>query len=315
MNNTGVRDMIFKNRLHLITGKGGVGKSVISIALSLLLRKTGKRVLFVQMSPVEESRAEQKDVFVKIKNKLPEMDYIYIEPGSALEEYGLMILKFKRLYKMVFEDRWVKSSIRAMPSLSFLLLIGKLWYYCTLKKKSSNFLYDYVVVDAPSTGMAISMFNLPHIINDAAPSGPLRDRAIDIENMLKNKKMTSVHIVTTCEETPVNEAIELYNTISKKLSMQFGIFFVNSYNSPDRGDEEYILASKDKIPELLFNCIMKRIEENRFKDIEYQRLVTNIPDIDRRFITIPPFYDIFQTDRLIREIMICMERGIERQSI
>lgn len=304
-------EILLRQRLHLITGKGGVGKSVISISLAIFLKKTGKKVLFVQMNPIETDSDARTELFSKIKKDLPPIDYIYIEPRSALEEYGMMVLKFKRLYQMIFEDKIVKSSIKAIPSLYFLLLIGKLWYYCTLKDRSGKFVYDYIVVDAPSTGMAISMLNLPHIINDAAPSGPLRDRAMDIEYMLTNKDMTAVHIVTNCEETPVNEAIELYNVISRRLSIRFGILFVNQFEDISEEELMYISSNLDKIPEMLRNCIVRRIENNRLKYAEYIRLLANIAEKDKRVVDIPLFDGNFDVLCVINNIVSHLERRIE----
>ncbi len=306
-----IKDFIYGPRLHLITGKGGVGKSVISIALALYLKKTRKRVLFAQMSPIEMEQDKGSEFFIRIRDNLPAIDYIYIEPKSALEEYGLMILKLKSVYKLVFEDKMVRSSIKAMPSLSFLLLIGKLWYYCTSKDKTGNYIYDYIVVDAPSTGMAISMLNLPHIINDAAPSGPLRDRAIDIEKMLTDRDMTTVHIVTTCEETPVNEALEIYNTIHRRLSIKFGIFFVNQYEQIVNEELDYMSQNLSFIPDMFRDCINKKILENRYKDEEFKRLLKNIPESDRRVIAIPTLENNFNTVSLIKDIAAHLERAIE----
>lgn len=310
MINGRMKEPFFQERLHLVTGKGGVGKTVISIALALLFKRKGKRVLFVQMSPIEGDSNAKSNLFFRIKENLPPLDYIYIEPRSALEEYGLMILKFKRLYNLIFEDKMVKSSLRAMPSLSFLLLIGKLWYYCTLKDKDGRFIYDFVVVDAPSTGMAISMLNLPHIINSAAPPGPLRDRALDIEKMLTDKKATAVHIVSTCEETPVNEAIEIYKVLSERLSIKFGALFVNQFENISEDDIEYVESNIHTLPESLRNCIIRKSMEIRLKRGEYKRLVSNISD-DGKIIILPYLENRFSILDVIRDISLHLERLIE----
>ena len=310
---TQIKNLLYNKRLHLITGKGGVGKSVISLSLALTLKRRKKRVLFAQMSPVESDRVANIEAFEQFRHQLPYLDYIYIEPGSALEEYAMMILKFKRLYRLIFEDRMVRSSIRAMPSLSFLLLIGKLWYYCTKKKSNGDYVYDYVVVDAPSTGMAISMLNLPHIINDAAPPGLLRDRALDIERMLTDSETTSVHIATTCEETPVNEAIQLYEFIGKRLSIQMGLFFVNQYEYFSSSDRDYIEANRAKLPEFIHNCIIKRMREIEYKYREYERLVSHISQQDRRIINIPLFENRFDTYSIVKDISRYMEGFVEQR--
>lgn len=310
---TQIKNLLYNKRLHLITGKGGVGKSVISLSLALTLKRRKKRVLFAQMSPVESDRVANIEAFEQFRHQLPDLDYIYIEPGSALEEYAMMILKFKRLYRLIFEDRMVRSSIRAMPSLSFLLLIGKLWYYCTKKKSNGDYVYDYVVVDAPSTGMAISMLNLPHIINDAAPPGLLRDRALDIERMLTDSETTSVHIATTCEETPVNEATQLYEFIGKRLSIQMGLFFVNQYEYFSSSDRDYIEANRAKLPEFIHNCIIKRMREIEYKYREYERLVSHISPQDRRIINIPLFENRFDTYSIVKDISRYMEGFVEQR--
>jgi anion-transporting ArsA/GET3 family ATPase len=50
-------DSLLSRRLVVLTGKGGVGKSVVGAALALAARDRGKRVLLVEVAaPLEASR-------------------------------------------------------------------------------------------------------------------------------------------------------------------------------------------------------------------------------------------------------------------
>ena len=52
-----VLDELLRRRLVFLSGKGGVGKSTVGLALALAARERGKRVLLVEIdAPLEAAR-------------------------------------------------------------------------------------------------------------------------------------------------------------------------------------------------------------------------------------------------------------------
>jgi anion-transporting ArsA/GET3 family ATPase len=119
-----------------------------------------------------------------------------------------MILRWKSVYEMVFENRVTKAFLRAIPGLDDYALLGKAWFHATEEKRGKP-VWDTVVFDMPASGHSVSMLRVPWVITDTVPESPLTRDARAIKALLRDQARTSVVLVTLAEEMPVNEAIEL----------------------------------------------------------------------------------------------------------
>ncbi len=138
----------------------------------------------------------------------PNLWAVNATPASALAEYGLMILKFKSVYDLVFENRLTRAFLRAIPGLDDYSLLGKAWYH-TEETKRGKPVWDTVVFDMPASGHSVSMLRVPWVIVDTVPEGPLTRDARTVKQLLTDPARTTAVLVTLAEEMPVNEAIEL----------------------------------------------------------------------------------------------------------
>ena len=125
-----------------------------------------------------------------------------------MAEYGLMILKFKSVYEMVFENRITKAFLRAVPGLDDYAVLGKCWYHTTEERRGKP-AWDTVIFDMPASGHAASMLRVPTVIVDTVPEGPLTRDARSVLALLRDPARTATVLVTLAEEMPVNEACEL----------------------------------------------------------------------------------------------------------
>jgi anion-transporting ArsA/GET3 family ATPase len=202
--------MNLDRRLILVVGKGGVGRSTVAAAIAGACAAQGKKTLLYETSandrfgpyfgkpPVGETPAQLA----------PNLWAVNATPVSALAEYGMMILRFKSVYEMVFENRVSRAFLRAIPGLDDYALLGKVWFHTTEEKRGKP-VWDTVVFDMPASGHSISMLRVPWVITETVPEGPLTRDARTIKELLCDPARTSAVLVTLAEEMPVNEAIEL----------------------------------------------------------------------------------------------------------
>ena len=119
-----------------------------------------------------------------------------------------MILRWKSVYEMVFENRVTKAFLRAIPGLDDYALLGKAWFHTTEEKRGKP-VWDTVVFDMPASGHSSSMLRVPWVIVDTVPEGPLTRDARTVKELLTDPARTAAVLVTLAEEMPVNEALEL----------------------------------------------------------------------------------------------------------
>lgn len=215
-------------RLRIVSGKGGVGKSTVAAALALAEAQAGKRVLVAEVHGANRVARllEVPPTGSEIREVLPRIHLVDMNPADAIHEYALMILRFEAIYRVVFENKLVKNFIRLIPSLGEMVMLGKVWFH-EQELLDERPRFDVIILDAPATGHAISLLRTPSVIETTVPAGPLRQSARDIAELLTDAQRCALHIVTTPEEMPVNEAIELTQVAQSVLGIALGTSIVN----------------------------------------------------------------------------------------
>lgn len=214
-------------------GKGGVGRSTIAAAIASATARRGRKTLLFEASANDRFGTffGTSPVGTEIKELAPNLHAVNTTPAAALEEYGLMVLRFKRVYKMVFENRITRYFLRAIPGLDDYAVLGKCWYHATGGKKKPKF--DTVVFDMPASGHSLSMLRIPKVILETVPEGPLTRDARDLRELLLDPDRTGMVLVTLAEEMPANEAHELATLMKEQIDLDVAHLVINQIY-PDR---------------------------------------------------------------------------------
>ena len=216
-------------RLFIVSGKGGVGRSVTAAALGLALSKQGKRTLLVEL----DGDNTQARIFGKGRSHYTPVAFrsnlygVNYTPKEAQREYGLMKLKSRTAYKLVFENPLMLKMLNMVPGLRELLLLGKTWFTEQERTSDGTPLWDAIVIDGPATGHSISLFRLPRVILSLMKVGPMAKDAKAILDLLTDPVKTSFWIVTIPEELPVKECEELIQVNEEELHLPLDRIVMN----------------------------------------------------------------------------------------
>lgn len=235
-------------RFVLVTGKGGVGKTTVCAAEALALAAKGKRVLVAMCNAKERlsvmlgSRPIGSDV-VSVADGVWAVN---IEPERALEEYGTLVLHSRALYKTLFDNRYVRVFLRAVPGMHEWAMLGKAWWHTTETLPDGRPRYDVVILDAPATGHGLDMLRVPKVILDVVPPGLLRRDAERAWAMFQDPVTCALVLVTLPEEMPTTETIELAAAL-RELGLPIGRVVVNGVLPPLFSKEERAALSKETV--------------------------------------------------------------------
>lgn len=219
-------------RLRIVSGKGGVGKTTVATALALAESQAGARVLLVELNGRDRVSAllGVEPVGYNVREVFENLWVIDINAKEATQEYILLTLRFEALYKALFENRLVHSFLRLLPALGELTMLGKIWYHAEEQIRGRP-RFDVIVVDAPATGHARALFAAPRAVAASVPPGPMRKNAENLDQMLTDAVHTQLHVVTTPEDMPVTEALEL-QAAAQSLGMSLGPPVINQAIAP-----------------------------------------------------------------------------------
>jgi anion-transporting ArsA/GET3 family ATPase len=201
-------------RLHVVTGKGGTGKTTAAAALAMALADGGRRILLVEVEG-RQSLAQLFDVAA-----LPHTDQhlsaaagggevvgLSIDPEQALLEYLDLFYNLKRSARLMKRMGAIDFVTTLAPGLRDVLLTGKLKERANLRRPDGEPVYDAVVLDAPPTGRIRQFLDATSQVANLAKVGPINRQSNGVIDLLHSRN-TSVHLVTLLEEMPVQETID-----------------------------------------------------------------------------------------------------------
>lgn len=212
---------LFNLQFITVVGKGGVGKTTVSAALALAAARRGKRVLLAMCNAKERvsQLLEVPSVGPHNQNILPGIDAVNMNPQVALEEYGMMVLKVRALYRAIFENRLVAAFLRGTPGIEAWSMLGKAQFHARELLPDGRRRYDLVILDSPATGHGLEMLRVPRVLLDVAPPGLLRREAERAWELFSDPERSGALIVTLPEDMPVSESVELHAALRDELKL------------------------------------------------------------------------------------------------
>lgn len=201
-------------RLHVVTGKGGTGKTTVAAALALALASDGRRTLLCEVEGrqglarlFDSPPLPYEETHLAVAPGGGDVYGLAVEPRAALMEYlEIFYTMGKRAGRILDRMGAVDFATTIAPGLRDVLLTGKV-YEAVRRRERGRPVYDAVVLDAPPTGRITRFLNVNSEVSGLAKVGPIRKQADSIMSVLKSPA-TAVHIVTLLEEMPVQETVD-----------------------------------------------------------------------------------------------------------
>jgi anion-transporting ArsA/GET3 family ATPase len=210
-------------RLHVVTGKGGTGKTTVAAALALALATAGRKVLLIEVEGRQGIArlfdcpplpyAERKvAIGLGADSRAGQGGDVYalaVDPEGALLDYLAMFYNMRRAGTALTKLGVVDFATTIAPGLSDVLVTGKATEATRRRigNKESPHVYHAVVMDAPPTGRIGRFLNVTTEVSDLARVGPIRTHADTVAKVIRSPQ-TAVHFVTTLEEMPVQETLD-----------------------------------------------------------------------------------------------------------
>ncbi len=289
---------MLEDRIMLITGKGGVGRTVICAALATAL-STKAQVLLCDMGAPEGghsplARLFGQDNFAASPQKIaPNLMACHLTPEVGHEAFLRHSIPGGALLSAALKSPALRTFMQTAPS-----FVEMGWFYHLLlliKERaphSNDPRYRHIVVDLPATGHALALTGLPALLKRMIKRGPVAKALLEGESYLNSAYFCHSWVVTLPENLPLSEAIELVEGL-KATNVPVGGIIMNRLVESSLSAEELIDLEKKlaKNPKILGHYELTRLSQSLSAR---ERLRAECPNLSALFV-----HDFAQSGRAL----------------
>ena len=228
-----VLDDLLERRLVVLSGKGGVGKSLVGTALARAAQERGKRVLLVEVDTPRETEAARYlgtgPVGSEVAEIEPGLSAVNLDPRHVMDEYVRQTVRVDFLSRRILDNPVYRRFFAAAPGLPELMVMGKVM---VLEEEKEGWgrrpRWDLVILDAPATGHGLAFLKVPVVASQAVPVGPVGANARRILALLRDPARTALVLVAIPEEMAVVEAAEFHRLAKEEIGLEARALVLNA---------------------------------------------------------------------------------------
>lgn len=202
-------------RLLLVTGKGGVGRTTVTAALARSAANRGRRVLVADIGEPQEAQCplalalQQEKLDASPRPVAPNLRACHINARRGQELFFTSILNFPSLIRVALGSKALRKFLDAAPSFEEM---GQFYHLLRLLQQEhpeGEPEHELIIVDMPATGHTLALTELPRILEQLIPGGPIRKLLQAGQDYIHDPRICRALVVTLPETLPISEALEL----------------------------------------------------------------------------------------------------------
>ncbi len=244
-----ILDRLMRQRLALITGKGGVGRTTVAAAMALVTARAGRRVLLTELG--DQDASGYSHVGHQFGRDDIPSDPVELAPGlfactlTARKGHELFlqtVLPVAALVRAALRSKAVRKFLNAVPSFYEMGLFYHMLSLLRKEDEEGNQLYELMIIDMPATGHTLAITGLPATLLKLLPEGPIVEELQAGLDIINDPEQTSAWVVTLPEVLPVSECLELIEGLDESETPVGGVVLNRLPHDPFTEEERQALA-------------------------------------------------------------------------
>ncbi len=215
----------------VVCGKGGVGKTTLSLAFGLKHASEGKRVVIVSSAPLDELAISVS--LEGLGRRCPvaarNLFVVHLDPRELLTEVVKKHFPVPLLARTILNSSLFANLIAIAPGLKEFYFLARLQQLAERRRTAAGADgpdYDYLIWDAPASGHFLSTLRAARAF-ETFLSGPLAAAGAELDRFFSNSANMQILAVTPLEEMAIAETIEMTQALQGDFGLQCTALILN----------------------------------------------------------------------------------------
>lgn len=211
-------------RVIILCGKGGVGKTTLSLALGLRHATQGRKVVVVSSHPLPELAVavSLEGLAEQYPTAAQNLFVVHLDPKELLAEVVQKNFPVQWVARTILNSQIYQNLIEVAPGLKEFHFLARMQQLAERKASASGQdvrSYDLLLWDAPSTGHFLSTLRAAKNF-ETNLTGPLALAGAEVARFFSNAAHITVLPTTTLEEMAIEETVEMCRALEREFQLK-----------------------------------------------------------------------------------------------
>lgn len=259
-----------QSRIVVVCGKGGVGKTTLSLAFGLKHATAGRRVVLVSSHPLPELTiaVSLEGIATKFPEAARNLFVVHLDPQELIKEVVEQNFPVQMVAQAILNSSIFRNLVEVAPGLKEFYFLARLQQLAERKATATGASgpdYDLLIWDAPASGHFLSVLRSARAF-EAFISGPLATAGAEMHRFFSNSANMQVLAVTPLEEMAMAETAEMAAALRRDFALRCSALILNMVSPLVTASEEEVAALRvgdDASPALRFAIDRGKLERER----------------------------------------------------
>jgi arsenite-transporting ATPase len=261
-------------RIMVVCGKGGVGKTTLSLALGLKHANQGRRVVIVSSHPVPELAiaVSLEGLATKFPAAARNLFVVHIDPRELLQEIVEQNFPMQMVAQAILNSSIFKNLVEVAPGLKEFYFLARLQELAERKGRTTDEGgpdYEVLIWDAPASGHFLGTLRSARAF-ERFLTGPLASAGAEMNRFFSNSAHMQILAVTPLEEMAIAETVEMSESLKREFYLHCSAIILNMVSplaTASEKEADEITLDHDASPALRFAVDRGKLERERSAEL------------------------------------------------